>query len=201
MNPVVNITPYQFVSKWSQVTQTESAVSQSHFLDVCALIGHPAPLGMDPKGEFFKFEAKTVKPGGSKGWADVYFLDKFILEYKGSHANLQKAYEQLLLYKEFLGNPPLLITSDTQKIVIHTNFVNTVQETYEVTFANISDGDGIALLKRVFNDPLSFKPKTTKEYVTNATADTFVSVAETLHKWMDATKTKEKPERVAHFLV
>jgi hypothetical protein len=30
-------------------------VAQSHFHDVCALVGHMTPLRADPKGEFFAF--------------------------------------------------------------------------------------------------------------------------------------------------
>ena len=36
----------------------------------------------------------------------------FAWEYKGQHANLDKAYDQLLQYREALENPPLLIVSD-----------------------------------------------------------------------------------------
>ncbi len=48
---------------------------------------------------------------GTRGRADVWYDKKFIWEYQGKHANLDKAYQQLLLYRESLGNPPLLITS------------------------------------------------------------------------------------------
>ena len=65
------MTPEQFVAKWSKIQQKETAVSQSHFNDVCCLTGHAPPLEYDPEGHVFSFETQTVKPGGSKGFADV----------------------------------------------------------------------------------------------------------------------------------
>lgn len=57
-------------------------------------------------GKDFSFEMSTIKPDGRKGRADVFYRGKFIWEYKGPHANLDKAYQQLLLYRKELGNPP-----------------------------------------------------------------------------------------------
>lgn len=34
------MTPEQFVAKWSKIQQRETAVSQSHFNDVCALVNY-----------------------------------------------------------------------------------------------------------------------------------------------------------------
>jgi hypothetical protein len=97
--------------------------------------------------------------------------------------NLDKAYEQLLLYREALGNPPLLITSDTRRIKVHTNFTNTVKRVHEVDFDSLLAGPGLELLRRVFHeDTESFRPKVTQEQVTRATADTFVAVANTLQR-------------------
>src|SRR3546814_9038549 len=44
-------------------------------------------------------------------------------------SNLDKAYSQLLQYSVALENPPLLIVSDMNRIVIRTNWTNSVQET------------------------------------------------------------------------
>jgi hypothetical protein len=101
------MTPQQFVAKWSQILQKETAVSQSHFNDLCALVGHKPPIAYDPEGQNFSFETQAVKPDGSKGFADVFYRDKFIWEYKGPHKDLDRAYRQLQLYRESLHNPPL----------------------------------------------------------------------------------------------
>lgn len=37
------MTPPEFVAKWSEIQQKETAVAQSHFNDVCQLVGHLAP--------------------------------------------------------------------------------------------------------------------------------------------------------------
>ncbi len=192
------MTPKEFVAKWSKIQLKEITTAQSHFLDICQLVGHPAPLDADPVGEFFTFEAVTDKVGGKRGRADVWYKSRFIWEYKGADHDLDKAYEQLLLYRESLGNPPLLITSDTHKIIIHTNFTNTVKEVHEIEFDRLATGDGLALLRRVFYEPESFRPTQTQEQVTKATADTFVEVANTLQKWAGDTADSE---RLAHFII
>ena len=191
------LTPQEFVAKWSKIRLKEMTVAQSHFNDVCALVEHPLPLDADPKGEFFTFEASTEKTGGQRGRADVWYKNRFIWEYKSAHADLDKAYQQLLLYRESLGNPPLLITSDTQRVILHTNFNNTVKRVHEIDFDRLIEGDGLDLLRAAFHDPKSLKPDQTQEQVTRATADTFVTVVDTLKKW----QPEADPERLAHFIV
>jgi hypothetical protein len=195
------ITPQEFVAKWSKVQQKETAVSQSHFNDVCALIGHQTPLEYDPAGETFAFEAHTDKPGGQKGFADVYFQDHFIWEYKGPHKDLNKAYQQLQLYRESLSNPPLLITSDIHTIHIHTNFNNYPRQTHTITFDDILDGSGVEKLTWAFFRPDKFKPAKTQQDITKATADTFLAVATAMKQHQQLTGETHTPEQLAHFLV
>lgn len=61
------LTPKEFVEKWSKIELKESSTAQTHFNDLCQLIGHPIPLEVDPKGEFFTFEFKTKKLSGDDG--------------------------------------------------------------------------------------------------------------------------------------
>ncbi|MCO5191203.1 MAG: class I SAM-dependent DNA methyltransferase [Anaerolineae bacterium] len=195
------MTAEQFVAKWSQIQQKETAVAQSHFNDICRLIDHPTPLEYDPDGQTFSFETQTVKPGGQKGFADVYFKGKFIWEYKGPHKDLAKAYQQLQLYREDLQNPPLLITSDIHTIVIHTNFNNYPTVRHTVTLDDIAQGDGVATLSRVFHQPEQFKPDRTQEQITRASADTFLKVANAMKQHRQLTGETYTPEQLAHFLV
>lgn len=195
------MTPQQFVKRWDKVLLKETAAAQPHFYDVCALVGHALPHVADPKGEFFTFEASTDKTTGGRGRADVWFKGQFIWEYKGVHADLDKAYQQLLLYRESLGNPPLLITSDLQRIIIHTNFTGTVKQVHEITFDRLLTGDGLALLRRAFHEPESFKPTQTQERATQATAETFVQVVKTLQEWSKHHDEPTSPERLAHFVI
>jgi type II restriction/modification system DNA methylase subunit YeeA len=194
------MTPQQFVQRWSQIQLKETAAAQSHFNDICALVGHAPPIVADPTGAFFTFEASTDKTGGGRGRADVWYRGRFIWEYKGVHADLDKAYQQLLLYRESLENPPLLITSDLQRI-IHTNFTGTVKRIHEITFDRLLNGDGLALLKRAFYEPKTFEPAETQEKATQATAQTFVQVVKTLQDWRESHGDPTPPERLAHFVI
>jgi hypothetical protein len=105
---VAGITPQEFVAKWSTVELTEKAGSQSHFIDLCRLLDQPSPTEADPTGDWYTFEKGATKdPGpttGKRGWADVWKKSCFAWEYKGTHANLEKAYQQLQQYRESLAS-------------------------------------------------------------------------------------------------
>ena len=202
--------PAEFVAKWSRLQQKETALYASHFDDVCRLVGHATPTEHaarhDPEGKTFSFQTSTVKADGQKGFADVFFRDHFIWEYKGVHADLNKAYRQLQLYREALFNPPLLITSDLRTIHIYSNFTNRPTVETVVTLDDIAAkdggaGPGVDVLRRVFFHPDSFRPDATRETITRATADTFLSVAEALRQHQRLTDEAYTPEQRAHFLI
>jgi hypothetical protein len=127
------LTPQAFVDKWRHATLKERSACLEHFIDLCRLVGQPAPAEVDPTGENFAFEYGAAKTGGGQGFADVFKRGYFALEYKGKHADLDKAYQQLLQYREALQNPPLLMVCDIDRIVIHTNFTNTRKRTRTLT--------------------------------------------------------------------
>jgi hypothetical protein len=62
------LTPQEFAKKWSAAL-SERASYQHHFLDLCAMLGPPAPAEADPTGSFYAFEKGVEKTGG-KGFAD-----------------------------------------------------------------------------------------------------------------------------------
>ena len=66
-----SLTPHEFVAKWRGVELKERSASQSHFNDLCALLGIVDPIAADPTGEWFTFEKGASKTGGGEGWADV----------------------------------------------------------------------------------------------------------------------------------
>ena len=146
----MTLTPQAFVNKWQTVDLKERSASQEHFLDLCALLGHPTPAEADPTGERFTFEAGAAKHSGGQGWADVWKKGYFAWEYKGRHADLDKAYDQLLQYREALENPPLLIVSDLHTLVIHTNFTNTVKQVHTLALNDLLDPAKLALLRHAF---------------------------------------------------
>ncbi len=198
------MTPEQFVKKWSAIGVNELAAAQSHFLDVCDLVGHPHPYDNPETQHDFRFEKPAAKPSGKKGRADAFYKGKFVWEYKGAHADLDKAYEQVLLYRDALFNPPLLIVSDTQRIIIHTNYTNTIRKQHVIELADLLKSDKLALLKSCFahKDEIDrvFKPTRTQELVTAANANTFIAVADELKAW-NKHDLAETPEKIAHFIV
>ena len=43
------------------MTTAEKAGSQSHFIDLCRLLGEPTPHEADPTGESYAFEKRVTK--------------------------------------------------------------------------------------------------------------------------------------------
>jgi hypothetical protein len=116
------MTPSEFAAKWRGVTTGERASAQSHFLDLCRVLGQPGPTDADPTGEWYAFEKGAEKFDGRDGFADVWKKGFFAWEYKGKRKDLKAAYRQLVDYKDALENPPLLVVSDLATIEAHTNF-------------------------------------------------------------------------------
>ena len=176
------MTPQDFIAKWRAADLKERSASQSHFNDLCALLGILDPIGADPKGEWFTFEKGASKTSGGEGWADVWRKGHFAWEYKGPRKDLDKAFAQLQQYAIALENPPLLIVSDMDRIRIHTNWTNTVQETHDFTLEDLIDGDTREKLKRAFTDPEYFKPTKTRQQLTEETAREFAGLAQRLRE-------------------
>src|SRR5919204_189553 len=104
-----SLSPQEFVAKWRRATLKERSAAQEHFIDLCRLVGHPTPAEADATGTTFAFESGADKQRGGRGWADVWKKGFFAWEYKGKHADLDAAYQQLLQYRGALVNPPLLV--------------------------------------------------------------------------------------------
>jgi type II restriction/modification system DNA methylase subunit YeeA len=188
------LTPQEFVAKWRGVRQSERAVAQQHFLDLCTLFGQPAPATADPTGAFFTFEKGVTKTGGGKGFADVWKRGHFAWEYKGRNKDLAAAYSQLLLYREPLENPPLLVVCDIERYQVHTNFTGTAKRVYEFTNEGLADPEPLRVLRALFDAPESLRPGATVEAVTEAAARGFAALADGLRARGAA------PDRAAHFL-
>jgi hypothetical protein len=219
------VTPAEFKKKWSRYQGKETSAYQSHFDDLCRLLGQPTPNEADASGsEFFCFQKRVVKDAelfdleapdagepNERGFADVWKKDCFAWEYKGKKKNLDEAYKQLLRYRESLLNPPLLVVCDFDRYIIRTNFNGTVQETHEFTNATIDAPENFRLLRALFVDPDFLKPQRTTAQVTEKLAKTIAEVAKSLQKreaeeFADARTRKEmnfaqrKNLRIARFL-
>ena len=189
------MTPHDFIGKWRNVELKERTASQSHFNDLCALLGVVDPITADPAGEWFTFEKGATKTGGGEGWADVWRKGAFAWEYKGPGKDLDKALQQLLRYARSLENPPLLIVSDMDRIRIHTNFTNTVEEVHDFVLDDLVDGSLRERLKQAFTDPDAFKPAKTRQLLTEEVAREFAALAQRLRD------RGHNPQGVAHFVV
>lgn len=190
------MTPAEFKAKWGRVRAKESAAYQSHFDDLCRMLGHSPPLEADPSGDFFCFQKRVVKDAelfelrdsgeeaeaSERGFADVWKKDCFAWEYKGRKRNLDEAYRQLLRYRESLLNPPLLVVCDFDRFVIRTNFNGTVQETHEFTNDQIDRPENLRTLRALFESPDFLKPQRTTNEVTTRLAEQFAQVARSLQK-------------------
>lgn len=188
--------PQDFIKKWRAVELNERSASQSHFNDLCDVLGVQNPISVDPKGEWFTFEKGASKVGGGDGWADVWKRGCFAWEYKGKHANLANALKQLKLYQGALDNPPLLIVSDMEKIEIHTSWTNMVQETHVFTLDDLIDGRKRAQLRQAFSptEVEAFKPGLRRADLTAEVAKEFVLLAQSLRQ------RGYPSEKVAHFV-
>jgi len=119
------MTPQEFIAKWQRANLSEMSAYQQHFLDLCEVLDQPKPAAADPDGSWYTFQRGVRKTTGEKGWADAWMKGHFGWEYKGKHKDLDAAYQQLLLYREDLENPPLLVVCDLDRFEIHTNFTGT----------------------------------------------------------------------------
>ena len=187
------MTPTAFISKWRANARNERAAAQEHFLDLCALLDEPTP-NSDPTGAAYAFEKGATKASGGEGWADVWRRGRFAWEYKGKHKDLDAAHRQLLQYAGALENPPLLVTSDIERITIRTNWTNAVSERHEVRLDEIADPIRLGVLKSVFADPERLRPGTTRAALTAKAAAEFAELAGRLRS------RGNDPQVVAHFV-
>ncbi|HEV2335745.1 MAG TPA: DNA methyltransferase [Stellaceae bacterium] len=185
------MSPEEFITRWRGNELTERAAAQSHFRDLCDLLGVPAPTPAS-KGEY-EFEKPTRRIGDRQGFADVWWRGRFAWEYKRDRRNLVEAYAQLKGYADALENPPLLIVSDTQEIRIHTNFTNAIAQQHVIALADLRSVEARDLLRNCFRHPERLLPTETREGITAKAAARFASIAVALRQQYDE-------RRVAHFI-
>ena len=184
----------EFVAKWKKADLKERSTAQEHFIDLCRLLEHPTPAEADPTGETFCFEKGAEKHGGGDGFADVWKKDCFGWEYKGKTKALDVAYDQLLRYRDALANPPYLVVCDLDRIVVHTNFTNTVSVAYEIPLDRLGEPQNLEILRAVFAWSDKLKPGKTSVSITQEAARQFAEMAEGMRKrGLDSAE-------VAHFL-
>jgi hypothetical protein len=172
--------PQEFVDKWSAVTTSERATAQSHFNDLCDLLGEPKPHDDDPTGERYAFERGAAITGGGDGWADVWRKNCFAWEYKGRHRNLERALAQVKQYAAALDNPPLLVACDFERLIVTTNWTNTVSVRHEIQLQDLLIPARRDFLKKVFRGDESLKTGQRRDELTQKVARDFAALAQQL---------------------
>ncbi|CAM3309968.1 type IIL restriction-modification enzyme MmeI [Polaromonas hydrogenivorans] len=199
------MTPQDFIQKWGPGGPAhglnEEQGAQSHFLDLCELLAVPKP-GSEVG---YLFEEKNSVIGGRTGYADVFRRGAFAWENKAPGKNLDAALKQLLSYSLALSNPPILVVCDRLTIRIHTQFTGHPSETHTVLLAELDQPAKLALLRRIWTAPESFRPKKTSRDITEAAARSFATLAEGLRKRgpakdADPQGWQTHADEVAHFL-
>lgn len=193
----------EFVARWQRSTLSERSAAQSHFIDLCEILGQPRPAEVDQEGNTYTFEKGVTKTSGGDGFADVWMRGFFAWEYKGKHKDLNAAYQQLLQYREDLENPPLLVVCDLDRFEVHSNYTNTQKQVFAFELADIISNQPtttcplppLEVLRALFTDPGRLKPGQTTVQVTEGAAEQFSKLAESL-------RSRGVPsERAAHFLM
>ncbi len=172
--------------------------AQTYFLELCTLLGVPAPGTQDG----YVFEKQTQALGQTRGFADVFYKNRFAWENKAPGKNLDDALKQLLNYSLALDNPPLLVVCDRLEIRVHTQFNGHPSFTLVVTLADITNPAQQQVLRRVWLDPESFKPAVTNRDITEKAAKSFATLADNLRKRGPQTvpEREQYAEQIAHFL-
>jgi hypothetical protein len=171
-----------FIHKWAAITINERAVAQTHFNELCALVGAPAPLDKGQQSSIYRFEQPLTKSGGGAGFADVWKKDHFAWEYKskGKYGDLRGAYTQLLLYKGDLGNPPVLVACDIANYYVSIEFTGYRTQVEQFTNADLQNAATRDLLRQVFTNPEQLRPVERAETITEKAAKHLADIARLL---------------------
>jgi hypothetical protein len=196
------MTPSDFIAKWgpagSQITENERQGAQAFFLDLCELLAVPKP-GSEAG---YVFEKQTLALGQTRGFADVFWPGRFAWENKAPGKSLDGALRQLLGYSLALSNPSLLIVSDRLTTRIHTQFNGHPSESFSIKTEDLADPKQQQILRRVWLDPESFRPKQTNRDITAQAAHSFAKLADSLRKRgvQTSPEREQHAETIAHFL-
>ncbi len=185
-----DMTPEAFINLWKDNELTERAGAQAHFDDLCDLLGVDKPR--DPDN--YCFERGAKKSDGGDGWADVWKRGFFGWENKKPGRNLDAALKQLTDYALRLENPPLLVVSDRERIIIHTAFTGYPDEPREIRIGELIDPEKRQILRWVFTDPQKLRPEKSTAAITAEAAGHFAALAKAMRE------RGLNGQGVAHFL-
>lgn len=181
-----------FVKKWSQNQQKERASYTSHFSEVCELVNALPPTA-DPTGEEMAFEKAVIFPDGKRGFADVWYKGRFVMEYKAKGRSLSEAHAQLMTYSRYLDNPPLLVVCDFDRWEIHTNFTGSRSHVTQFTNEDLLKPEIQQHLHNLFFNPQAFL-QYERQALTKEAGVAFAAIVESMEA------EGETPEHIANFL-
>jgi DNA-binding transcriptional LysR family regulator len=152
------LTPAEFIAKWRPVELEERSAAQTHFNDLCRLLGLDDPVAADPTGTWFTFEKGATKATGGEGWADVWwrpFLREplFLVAPPGSP---QLGAEEFLVrypYVRFRSNVPLahMIDLELARLDMPLNEVAEI-DTVSAIMSCVANGLGVSVVPQVAID-------------------------------------------------
>jgi hypothetical protein len=192
------MTAQEFIRKWGPGGPAhdlgERAGAQSHFIDLCRLLGVEEPG--DAQRYCFERGVSQTGAGSARinGFADVWLKSHFAWEYKAPGKNLDAALRQLMMYALPLESPPLLVVSDRLRIEIHTHFTGTPSERHVVLLENMARPEAQDTLRALWQAPERFKPRRSIREITEEAARAFAATADRLRASGVAA------EAVSHFL-
>ncbi len=184
------MTPEAFIKIWTENDLTEKAGARPFIEDLCSLLQVEKPRNSDD----YCYEKGAIKDSGKQGWADVWKRDHFGWENKKPRRDLKAALAQLRDYSGNLGNPPLLIVCDRDRIELHTAFRGYPDEPRTILLQDIGDLKNQQMLRWVFNDPDKLKPLKSNAAITSEAAGQFAKIAKAMRE------RGIEPQQVAHFL-
>ncbi len=184
------MTPEKFISTWTKNDLTERGGAQPFVEDLCSLLQLDKPRSSAD----FCYEKGAVKDSGKQGWADVWKRDCFGWENKKPKRDLKAALAQLREYSGNLGNPPLLVVCDRERIEIHTAFRGYPDEPRTILLQDMGDPKNQQILRWVFTNPDKLKPLKSDAAITSEAAGQFSKLAKAMRDRGIA------PQQVAHFL-
>lgn len=187
------MTPEKFIQMWKENKLSERGGAQPYFDDLCDLLGVDKPR--DPQN--YCFEYRAGKASGGDGFADVWKRGCFGWENKKPGRDLDAALKQLTDYALQLGNPPILVVCDRERIVLHTAFNGYPDEPKEILIDDLKHRDKRELLKCIFHeqDLLRLRPEKSNAAITEIAAAKFADLAKSMRdRGIDGQKA-------AHFLV
>jgi SAM-dependent methyltransferase len=210
-----------FIARWQGVTASELASAQSFVIDLCRLLGHPAPHPTAEQDYMFErpVSFRHGDGGSSPGRIDCYKRGCFVLEAKklrvGAGGTAKAGYDDALLrarsqaenYARALpageGRPPFLVVVDVGNVIeLYAEFTRSGAtyvpfpdpRSHRIRLADLRDAALRARLAAVWLDPLSLDPTRHAARVTREIAVHLAALAKLLEADGHA------PETVAGFL-